>query len=305
MGQDLTRKLGAMRHKSFWRSSLVKLLRLAAFVGIAFVILYPLLNIILNSFMTYDDMLNPVVIYIPRAPTFSNYQEAIEKTGYFSGLLNTVKLCVPIVLFETFATALTGYGFARYKFKESSALFGIMLFVLIVPPQVLSLPRLMMSNSLHLTNTVFSMLIPAVFGVGIKTGVFIYIYRRVFAGMPKELDEAATIDGCEDFGVFFRVILPNAVPAITTVFLFSLVWNWNEVFEPSIFFSESEQATLAMRLVGLAGYIRPEAGMRIDPVYIIPIRYACIVLTILPLLIVFLLFQRNFIESVERSGLVG
>ena len=305
MVQEFTRKFGAMRHRAYWRSFFVKLFRLAAFVGLAFVILYPLVNIILNSFMTYDDMLNPVVIYIPRSPTLENYREAIVKTGYFSGLFNTLKLCAPIVLFETFATAVTGYGFARYKFKESSVLFGIMLFILIVPPQVLGLPRLMLANTLHLTNTVFAMLIPAVFGVGIKTGVFIYIYRRMFAGMPKELDEAATIDGCGDFGVFFRVILPNAVPAITTVFLFSLVWNWNEVFEPSIFFTESDQATLAMRLVGLAGYIRPEPGMMIDPIYIIPIRYACIMLTILPLLIIFVLFQRNFIESVERSGLVG
>lgn len=305
MVQKLTRKMESMRHRAFWRSFFVKLLRSAAFVGLAFVILYPLINIILNSFMTYDDMINPVVIYIPRSPTLANYQEAIVKTGYFSGLFNTLKLCVPIVLVETFATALTGYGFARYKFKESSALFGIMLFILIVPPQVLGLPRLLLANSLHLTNTVFAMLIPAIFGVGIKTGIFIYIYRRIFTGMPKELDEAATIDGCGDFGVFFRVILPNAAPALTTVFLFSLVWNWNEVFEPSLYFTESDQATLAMRLVGLAGYIRAEPGVQIDPTYIIPIRYACIMMTILPLLILFLLFQRNFIESVERSGLVG
>ena len=305
MVKALSRKLQTARHTGFWRKAVANLFRLTVFTGLIFVLLYPLLNIFFNSFKSYNDMLNPMCIYLPRQPTINNYVEAAVKTGYLTGLVNTLKLCLPVVLLETFVPALAGYGFARYRFKESALLFGVMLFTLIVPPQVLGLPRIVMFSSLHLTGTNLPMLIPAVFGVGLKTGVFIYIYRQMFAGMPRELDEAATIDGCGDLGVFLRVILPNAAPALTTVFLFALVWNWNEVFEPSMFLTSGSQATLAMRLVGITGYIQPVPGMALDPVYVIPIRYACIMMTILPLLAVFCAFQRKFIESVERTGLVG
>ena len=156
MVKALSRKLQTARHTGFWRKAVANLFRLTVFTGLIFVLLYPLLNIFFNSFKSYNDMLNPMCIYLPRQPTINNYVEAAVKTGYLTGLVNTLKLCLPVVLLETFVPALAGYGFARYRFKESALLFGVMLFTLIVPPQVLGLPRIVMFSSLHLTGECFS-----------------------------------------------------------------------------------------------------------------------------------------------------
>ena len=250
-------------------------------------------------------MINPTTIWIPKNPTLQNYIDAIQKVKYFDGLKNTVILAVSCAVGQTLCCACVGYGFARYKFKESGILFGVMLFILIVTPQTISLPKVMIFKSLGMIDTFWPMIIPSFLGLGLKSGIFIYIYRQLFAGLPKEFEEAAYLDGCGDFKIFTRVMLPNAVPAIVTVALFSLVWNWNEVFEPTLYLQSPDMMTLSMRLVNVNGFITQEAGVVKDMVYVIPIRYACIMLVIAPMLIFYAIVQRRFVENVERSGIVG
>ncbi|MBQ8731418.1 MAG: carbohydrate ABC transporter permease [Oscillospiraceae bacterium] len=301
----LTRFTNKLKHPLFWKNFGWGLFRFALFTGIIFVLIYPILSVFSGSFKSYSDMINPTTIWIPKEPTLQNYIDAIQKVKYFDGLRNTAILSIACAVGQTLSCALVGYGFARYNFKEKGLLFGVMLFILIVTPQTISLPKVMIFKSMGMIDTLWPMILPSFFGLGLKSGIFIYIYRQIFSGMPREFEEAAYLDGCGDFRIFARIMLPNAIPAIVTVCLFSLVWNWNEVFEPTTYLQTPDMMTLSMRLINVNGFITQEAGVVKDLVYVIPIRYACIILVIAPMLVFYAIVQRKFVESVERSGIVG
>lgn len=293
-----------MAERSFWRSFFGKVALWIVLSGIMYVMIYPLLQIISTSLKTYNDMINPTIVWLSRSFALSNYARAFEAMNIPQGLWNTVQIICTAPLLQLVSCALAGYGFARFKFRGKNLLFGLLLFSMLVPQQVISLPQFLLFKDWNMLNTFLPMIVPAAFGQGLKSALFVYIFRQFFRGLPKELEDAAYIDGCGFFRTFLRIMAPNAVPAAITVFLFSFVWHYSDVYTVSSFVTRPELATLSVRLVNIMGYL-VEPGIARDPIQYVPIKYAGIFLVILPMMLVYLFGQKFFVEGVERSGIVG
>jgi multiple sugar transport system permease protein len=304
------------RHKiSVW---MVNILKIILFVGLSYVLLRPVLFMLSTALKSREDLIDPTVVWIPKHPTLENFILAFKSLNYFNAFKNSLITSIIPALFNVIACSMIGYGLARFKFKERELIFALILFTLIVPPQVLLIPlyvfyqrfdilgiiRLIKGEPLNLLNSYYPIILPTILGGGLRSGLFIYIFRQFFKGMSKELEEAAYVDGASPFQTYLRIFIPNSIPAIVTVFLFSVVWHWNDVFEPSVFIGDFDKYTLSLNLANIRSIIT--GGTQIfDPLLILPPQYAGAILVILPMLIFYIFTQRFFVESVERTGIIG
>lgn len=304
------------RHKiSVW---MVNILKIILFVGLSYVLLRPVLFMLSTALKSREDLIDPTVVWIPKRPTMENFILAFKSLNYFNAFKNSLITSIIPALFNVIACSMIGYGLARFKFKERELIFALILFTLIVPPQVLLIPlyvfyqrfdilgifRLIKGEPLNLLNSYYPIILPTILGGGLRSGLFIYIFRQFFRGMSKELEEAAYVDGASPFQTYLRIFIPNSIPAIVTVFLFSVVWHWNDVFEPSVFIGDFDKYTLSLNLANIRSIIT--GGTQIfDPLLILPPQYAGSILVILPMLIFYIFTQRFFVESVERTGIIG
>jgi multiple sugar transport system permease protein len=286
------------------------------FCGIGYILIYPLIYIFTTSIKSVGDMLDTTTIWVAKNPTFSNYLDVWNYIEYPAALLNTLTLTASVTFLNLFVCSAIGYAFARFRFRERGILFALVIFTIIIPPQLINLPqylfflnfdilgifRALLGGTLNFNNSIVPIVLPAVFGQGLRTGLFIYIFRQFYRGMPIELEEAGYLDGCGTVRTYFRIMMPNAVPAFITVGLLSFVWHWTDVFNQAQFLTQNP--TLSMRLVGIVGLITRSAQVT-DISYVTPAKYAGVALVILPLIIVYLVGQRFFVQSVERSGIVG
>jgi multiple sugar transport system permease protein len=286
---------------------LFKLLTYGLLIGIGFVYLYPLLYMGSFSFKSLDDLLNPLVNWIPTEFYLGNYEKANEVLNFFSTLLETLYVTVLPALAQTAVAAVIGYGFARFEFKGKKVFFVLVLATFIIPPQVTLIPRYIFFNELNILGSLQAFLLPAAFGQGLNSAIFILIFYQFFRMVPKALEEAAQIDGAGHLRIFLTIALPMAVPAVIISFLFSFVWYWNETYLAAIYFGD-QLTTLPLQLqkfvatfqkmfpaeMGLSGNQLNEG-----------IKMAGTVLSILPLLIVYFITQRWFVEGVDRSGITG
>jgi multiple sugar transport system permease protein len=214
---------------------------------------------------------------------------------------------------------MAGYAFARFSFPFKKILFGVVILMIILPPQTLIMPNYLQYRffdfggvtslfgySINLLDTPYVFVIPAMFAAGLKAGLFIFIFRQFFSGLPKELSEAARIDGCGAFTTFLKVMVPCAVPAFITVLLFSFIWYWNEYYSSAMFFAgEIRPLTVMLNSLGnrlaLSGQLDPSTTPFQSRMYM----QAGALMTIAPLLILYMFTQKYFTESIERTGIVG
>ena len=274
--------------------------------GLSFVLLYPLLFMLSMAFRVSSDIGDPSVIWIPRHYTLQNILEAMQFMDYWNSLKNTFMLCIVSSLLQIVSCALVGYGLSRFYFWGRSLVFGLVIFTIVIPPVVTYTPTYLMYNDFKLIDTMWVMYLPALLGVGIKSGLFIYIFRQFYINLPRELEDAAYIDGCGPFGTFVRIIVPNAGVAFLTVFLFSLVFYWNDYFVTSMYFTNMKTVSTALANIGSAismfdGY----EALRVDPYLRATRMQAGCLLAVLPLLIIYMALQRYFMTGLERSGIVG
>ncbi|MCL2004339.1 MAG: carbohydrate ABC transporter permease [Oscillospiraceae bacterium] len=325
MQNQLANVISAWRPGSHKRASAVKRTRkllyglffAMLFCGIGYVLIYPLIYIFATAVKSTGDMLDTTTIWIAKQPTVQNFPDAWGFMEYPAALIQTLKIAGGVTLLNLIFCSTIGYGFARFKFRERGLLFALVVFTLIVPPQVITLPQYIFfvrfdifgivgaltgGRTINFNNSPWPFLLPALFGQGLKSGLFIYIFRQFYRGMPVELEEAGYIDGCGTIRTYLRIMLPNAVPAFVTVGLLSFVWHWNDVFGQTQYLMQAP--TLSMRLVGINGLITRSAQVS-DLSYLVPTRYAGVALVILPLIVIYLIGQRFFVQSVERSGIVG
>ncbi|MCC8110839.1 MAG: carbohydrate ABC transporter permease [Ruminococcus sp.] len=280
--------------------------------GLCFVILYPLIYMISCAFRDPTDMNDPTVMWIPRTLTLDVIKETAEVMDIWNTLLTTLELNVGCSLVQVVSCAITGYGFARFKFKGKGLLFGIVIMMILVPTQIIAIPQYMMfryfgigSVSVNLINTKLCMYLPALMGNGIRSGLMIFIFRQFFKGLPKELEDAAYLDGCGPFKTFIRVMVPNASSSFLTVFLFSIVWYWNDYYVSSTFFTKNQ--TIALMLKNLNSLLTQQLFNNADVSVreqIVWMEAGCLI-SILPILIMYVFLQKYFTEGIERSGLVG
>ncbi|MEQ6377847.1 carbohydrate ABC transporter permease [Bacillaceae bacterium S4-13-56] len=283
---------------------LLKLCVYGLLIGIGFVYLYPLIYMGSYSFKSLEDLLNPLISWIPSTFYTENYAIAYKVLNLFPTLMETLYVTVIPALAQTAVAAIVGYGFARFDFPFKKLLFGLVLMTFIIPPQVLMIPRYVFFNELGLIGSVLSFLLPALFGQGLNSAIFILIFYQFFRMMPKALEEAAHLDGAGNLRIFFTIAIPMAVPAIIISFLFSFVWYWNETTLASLYFG-NELTTLPIQLEKFADTFgelnTTETAQNINE----GISMAGTMLSILPLLIVYFFTQRWFVEGVDRSGITG
>ena len=303
------------------------LLRTAFLLGIGFVMLYPILFMFSGAFKAKVDVYDPTVIWIPKNFSFEAMNLAMKSLKFQQSILVTLQILIPSVLLQMVSTLLAGYGFARFKFKERNFLFGLLIFTIIVPIQNLIIPlygnfqhfdmfgifklySMATGNALpNLLNTTMPFYIMAAFGMGIRSGLYIFIMRQFFRNMPTELEEAAMIDGCGNFKTFTHVMLPNVIPALVTILVFSIVWYWNDYYQAVMFLQDKQPLSVNLTMLNgmlsvtsqsIKSITSTDLALMSDAV----LECGCI-LVLAPLLVMYVLLQRFFTESIERTGIVG
>lgn len=319
--------------RSVWKKNLYgisrkvwSVCRFLLIFGLGFVILYPLLQILSKVFMPTSQYQDLSVIWIPKSLTMDNLKNAVEHTKYWASLGNTLILCLTCAVIQIVVCSMTGYGFARFRFPLREPLFLMVILTIIIPTQIIFLPSFVQYRffdyfgisrflglvtgksytefATSLIDTRWSFWIPSLFGVGLRAGIFIYLFRQCFRSIPKELEEAAKIDGCGSIATYVRIMLPNAKSSVLTVFLFSVVWHWNEYTLTKTFFPQRHQPLAVMLSRAIDGMV-DNYVLRLDLAYQMGVVYAAVLLFILPVLIVYIFAQRWFVEGVESSGIKG
>ncbi len=304
-----------------WLALMVKYFLL---YGLAFIILYPLIQQIAIALRAPEDINNPLVLWIPETFSLLNFKISTIVLDYWNALKNSIMLSGIVTILQLLCTALAGYAFARLKFKGQNILFGLVLATIIVAPSTIELPlKMTLMNFLgtghSLLGTPLILYIFAATGMGIKSGIFIYLFRQFFRGIPEELEEAAHVDGANPIQVFFKVMLPNARGAMVLVGILTFVWQWNDAYFTANFVSKinSDFATLTTKMMSIRNAIQgaiQQAGVwqlfdqdvTQNPLFTSMVLNTSAMLAMIPLLVFYLLVQKIlFTEGIERSGLVG
>lgn len=304
-----------------WKKWIWSFVRFALIAGLSFVIIYPILQKISTAIKDKGDLYSPIVIWIPEQFTLDNFKNAIQIMDYWQALLNTFTLSAVTTLLTAVSCALAGYGFARLKFKGSNLLFAGVILTILVPPITILIPvylnlkdfnllgliPLITGKSINLLNTYWPFILTSATANSLKAGLYIFIFRQFFRGIPKEVEEAAYIDGAGVGKTFYRIMLPNAIPSIVTVLLFSFVWQWNDSFFTTTYLTSSKvmSTQLASLPYNLSIMLQDGANSKPDPFYLSMVQDTGILLAILPLILIYLFVQRYFVESIERTGIVG
>lgn len=297
-------------------------MRFVLIAGLSFVILYPILQKISTSFKAREDMYSPIVVWIPENYSLESFGHAIRIMDYWETLLNTFYLAGMVTVLTAASCAIAGYGFARLRFKGSKFLFACVILTILVPPTTILIPMYLNlkdfdlfglipllngGKPVNLLNSYWPFILTSALAISYKAGLFIFIFNQFYRGIPKEVEEAAYVDGANVTKTFTRIMLPNAIPAIITVCLFSFVWQWNDSFYTTTYLTSSR--VMSTQLSSLPHNLKIELttdhGGQTDPFYLDMVQDTGILLAILPLIIIYLFVQRYFVESVERTGIVG
>ncbi|HBE78815.1 MAG TPA: carbohydrate ABC transporter permease [Firmicutes bacterium] len=257
---------------------------------LAIVWILPILWMISTSLKTETMVLTLVPHWIPPIITFENYLHAIQKAPLLLWFYNSLAIAIVSTLLVLIIDAMAAYAFARVRFTGNRVLFIIVLCTMMVPSQVIMVPLYLLFNSMNLLNTFIVVILPR---TAAALGVF--MLRQFFIGIPVELEDAARIDGCSRYGIFWRIILPLAHPALASLGIFTFVWSWNDYLWPLITLSTKEMYTLPIGLSTLVGYFAREYGMLM----------AGAIIASIPTFIVFLFFQRQLIQGITTTGLKG
>ncbi len=302
----------------WWKKWLWIVVRSILLVGLSFIIIYPILMKISIAFKDRKDIYDPIVVWVPRHFTLENFKVASELMDYLPSLVNTLGLVSLTTMLQVASCAITGYAFARLRFKGSGILFAGVIFTILVPPQTILLPLYMNfqkfdffglmglfseGSGIRMLNTYWPFILTAATANSLKSGLYIYIFRQFFLGLPKEIEEASFVDGSGVFKTFHSIMLPNAIPAIITVLLFSFVWQWNDSVYTGIYMPTAD--VMSVKLSLLPNEVRLMLGGALDEFYVSMLSDTGVLMTIAPLIVFYLFFQRYFVESVERSGLIG
>jgi multiple sugar transport system permease protein len=315
--ENLTSPKNKMVRSKKSKEMTMVILRSVLLFGLCFVILFPTIQQISMALRAPEDVNNPAVVWIPLHWSFMNLKIAAVVLDYKNALLNTFKISIISMFLQIVSTSLAGYAFSRLKFRGSNILFIFVILTIIIPPQALSLQQYLYFKDLNLIGNELSIYLMSGLGMGIRSGIFIYIFKQFFRGLPMELEESAQIDGASVFRTFWNVMLPNARGALVTVGLFAFVWAWNDAYYVKIFeVSTADFPLLTMRLInaaeGMYAALFYTGGLDLigqdvweNPLFLALISNVAALLMMLPLLIMYMFVQKQFVESIERTGIVG
>ncbi|HHV50385.1 MAG TPA: carbohydrate ABC transporter permease [Clostridiales bacterium] len=284
-----------------------KIVLYALLMALGYVYIYPVLYMIVSSLMTMDDLVNPTVTWVPTEFFLGNYRKAVRVLHFGESLFTSVFLAFVSSLLQTLSCSLAGYAFARHNFPGKKFYFALMIGIFLIPSQVMTVPKYLLFDTYKLLNSELALFVPAAFGQGIKSTIFVLIFYQAFRSYPQSFDEAAQLDGAGRLKVFLKIAVPVCLPAFVIAFLFSFVWYWNETYQSSLLLG-SEIRTLPMRLNAFVqeySRLYPTSdGSEINKINE-SIRMAGTILTIVPLLVLYSVLQKQFVEGIESSGITG
>ncbi len=304
---------------------IMAILRHVFLIGLCYVVLYPVLYMVSNAFKPVSQYYDPSVVWIPRSLTLDNFMIVFTVMDVGKVLLNTLLIEILPAFISTFICMMVGYGLARFDFRGKALILGCVILTIIVPPQTISTSLyssyryfdfLGILSLLHnvfpaigpinLIGTPWVTILPSIFGVGLKNGIFIFIFMQFFTGLPKELQEAAAIDGCGPLRTFLEIILPTAKNIVIAVLLLEVVWNWNDYYTPAMYIRTTDTMATAMAAfrANLENLHNMGTGLENIQTANTQIQAAALI-AILPLVILYVFLQKRFSEGIEDSGLTG
>lgn len=270
-------------------------------IALSVIFLAPFIYMIGHSLMSAEDLIDPNVNWIPRNFVFINYYYAFEILDYFPRLLMSLEIVIIAVFGQVISCSFVGYGLARIKFKLNGLIFAMVIFSMIIPPQCVIVAQYLMYSKINVLETYFPIIFPCFLSLGLNGGLFTFLFRQYYRGVPKELENAALIDGTGLFGAYFRIVFPTAAPTILVTSILSLIWQWNNSFEPSVYIKNPEDKTLPMLLNDLGSGTLGFGGGGSNNGIILAATLLCV----LPLVIIFFLLQKNLMKGIESSGLAN
>lgn len=279
----------------------------ALLIAIGFVYLQPLLFMFVTSIKSADDLLNPMVQWVPSTLYLGNYERAFQVLSYPNTLITSIIISVTPSLVQTIVASLVGYGLARYRFRGKALVFLLLLATFIIPPQNTVIPQMLAYRNLGLLGSPLALFLPALLGQGFRSAIFVLIFYQSFVSLPKVLEESARLDGASDLRIFLNIAVPSAIPAYIVSFIFSVVWYWNETFL-TVIFLQGGATTLPMQLSRFTqAYenLYPPGTVNIFDRLNEAVKMSGTFLNILPLLVMYFVLQRWFVESVEMTGITG
>ena len=300
-----------------------RIVRMLMLFGLCFLILQPIFNKISVSFMAEEDLYNAMVINVPEHFTSANYEMAATFMEYGEALKNTLIISLTIALLQVAVCTLVGYGFARFEFPFKKFWFACVILIIVIPPQtiatslhlhfrffdVFGIIEAVKGETLNLRGSVLPYYLMSAGCMGLKNGLYIYMIRQFFRNQPKELEEAAYVDGCGTLKTFFRIMLPDAKPILTSCFLFAFVWQWTDKFYSNMFLGNTKLLSIQLSRIAaqLDSYLKTQLSMPGGA----SVGYTnCIISTgtlmvIVPLLVLYLFAQKGFVESLANTGIKG
>lgn len=297
-----------------------KIGRIVMLSAIGYLVIFPLIYIISNSLKTPEAFKNPLVVWLTTSVSFDSYKLAFQALDYSKSIISTVVYEIVSAILEVASCAVAAYGLSRFDFKGKKIFMAFLLLMIIVPEQMIVLPNTVSYSDfsffgittavnkifgtnirLNILDTVLPFWMPSIFGVGLKSGILIYIYMQFFKGLPKELEEAAWIDGAGPYKTFLSIALPSSSVVIFTVLVFSVIWHWNDYSYAVMYVNEN--FTTAVKLSDIVttlqgmGYYNSDVANGI-------ILAACFIF-IFPVLLLYITVQNKFIKSIDRVGITG
>ena len=323
------------KNKSFWERNrrsegyllrrevtrrLVSIVRALLLFGLCFMIIQPMLIRFSTGFMEEKDLYDSTIVLVPRHLTLDNYRIVFDLTGFPNSMLNTLWISLLVSVLQVVSCTLVAYGFARYEFPLKKFWFGCVILLIIVPPTTIQTSLYMSfanfdifgiftaitGKPVNLRTSLWPYALMSLTCMGLKNGLYIFMLRQYFKGVPDSLEEAAFVDGCSTMHTFVKIMLPDAWPTIASCFLFSFVWQWTDLFYTRNFLSG--MSIYSTQLSGIVArmnrYFSADASVpvitpvgRQQQLISIGVLVCCV-----PLLILYLFTQRVFVESIVMSG---
>ena len=298
----------------------LKFLRFLLMFGMCFLILQPILNKISLSIMAEKDIYDSTINVVPRHFSTENINLTSYLLDYKSSLVNSILISFTISIVQLISCTLVGYGFARFDFPLKKFWFACVILVIVIPPQTVStslylhfryfdvfgIISLIKGEAINLRGNALPYYLMSAGCMGLKDGLYIYLIRQFFRGIPKELEEAAYVDGCGTLSTFVRIMLPDAKPIITSCFLFSFVWQWTDSFYSGMFLGKTKLLSTELESLAdsLGNYLSGGNGSGNATLgYINQINAIGVMMVVTPIILLYLVAQRGFVESLSSTGI--
>ena len=290
--------------------------------GLCFMIIQPMLTRFGTSLMPEKDLYDSTIVLLPRTPTLENYKIVFDLTNFPNSMFNTLWTSLLVSVFQVASCTLLAYGFARYDFPLKKFWFGCVVAMIIIPPQTIATALYMnfqkfdffgifesiLGKPLNLHGSLTPYLLMSMTCMGLKNGLYIYMLRQYFRGIPKSLEEAAYVDGCSTMRTFVEIMLPDAVPTIMSCFLFSFVWQWTDLFYTRNFLATTNRPIFSTELSTIVSRMSRYFSSDASKPIIVPagrqqqLISIGVLICCIPLIILYVFTQRTFVKSIALSG---